>query len=131
MRLSDRFDEALATADDAIQADGSPARLITALSDFVLLHDYRAGVAASDARLARSIERLYTRAALVLPQLRLTADDKVLEVVDHLQTLARVATTFDAVPLECLFLGGYVARLLTWMLLPPSTQRTAEPETRR
>ena len=100
MRLSDLFDEALATADDAIQADGSPARLITALSDFVLLHDYRAGVAASDARLARSIERLYTRAALVLPQLRLTADDKVLEVVDHLQTLARVATTFDAVPLD-------------------------------
>ena len=43
MRLSETFTEALATADDAVQADGSPIRLITALADFVLLHDYFEG----------------------------------------------------------------------------------------
>jgi hypothetical protein len=112
MRLADRFDDALATVDAVVQADGSPTRLVRALTDFVLLHSYREGVGASDGRLAASIVHLYTRTALALPPLRYTPDDQVLEVVEHLQTLARLATTFEAVPLDTGLLVRQVRELV-------------------
>ncbi len=96
MRLTGLFERLLSAVDDAVARDGSFSRLVVALADFVLLHGYRSQLAtAGHDRIVATILGVFQQACLRLASVARVSDSDVEEVVDHLQTLARVAVALE------------------------------------
>lgn len=101
MLLVELFDEVLERVEDAISRDAAFEHLASALEDFVLLHSYRDAVATQgNARLLQTIVTLFGKCCLVLPQLANVQAPEVEEMLDRLQSLVRIALTFEAVSLD-------------------------------
>jgi hypothetical protein len=114
MMLLDAFDEVLTVVEDAISRDASFASLASALHNFVVLHTYRDAVATHGReRLLSTIVTLFNKAVAVLPNIAGASDyDEVQSLLGHLQTLVRVALTFDAVVLDRDLLVGGIHELV-------------------
>jgi hypothetical protein len=96
MMLLDLFDPILDVVEDALVVDSSFVSLTGALSDFVVLHGYRDALATKGhGRLLGTVRALHNQAVLVLPQLARTDAEHTEEALDHLQTLVRIALTFE------------------------------------
>lgn len=101
MMLFELFDELLKEVESSIVVDSSFESLVTALSDFVVLHSYRDALATEGhERLLATIVTLFTKASLVLPSIANANDESAKVMLDKLQTLVRVALTFEAVALD-------------------------------
>ncbi len=101
MMLVDHFDRVLSAVEDAIDADHHFSSLVRALGDFIVLHSYRDAVATQGLeRLLTTIESLFAKACLVLPQIALTDVDQLRERLERLQTLTRIALTFEGARLD-------------------------------
>jgi len=101
MMLVDAFDDVLTAVEDAIDADHHFISLVEALGDFVVLHSYRDAVATQGVeRLLGTITSVFGKACLVIPQLANSDDDHIQDRLQRLQTLTRIALTFEATPLD-------------------------------
>lgn len=101
MRLGAMVDEALRVAEAAFAEDQAVDHLVAALADLVVVHAYRDALdTRGDTRVAMAILDVYRRACLRLPAVRNVPDEQVEGALDRLQTLVRVAATFDAVALD-------------------------------
>ncbi|MEL6177647.1 MAG: DUF5682 family protein [Myxococcota bacterium] len=101
MMLLDMFDELLMAVEEAIIQDTVFVHLTTALQDFTILHSYRDTLATQGhQRLLRTVLAMFNRATLVLPSIAGTPPEETLEALEALQTLVRIAITFDAVELD-------------------------------
>jgi hypothetical protein len=101
MRLVDLFEDALEGVEQTLITDRSFGHLVTALGDFVVLHQYRDTVATrGHDRVASTVALAFQRACLRLPLVCRTADADSGEVVDRLQALVRVTLSFEAVTLD-------------------------------
>ena len=119
MMLIDLFEDALGVVDQALISDTSFDHLVTALDDFVVLHQYRDAVATrGHERVANTVEATFRRACLRLPFVRHTADADSGATVDRLQALVRVALSFEAVPLD----RGLLVEKLREMVTDPDGQ---------
>jgi len=101
MMLLEVVDELLSAVEDAIIVDASFHNLVGALSNFVVLLNYREAFApAAAGRIMTTITTLFGKACLLLPMIANTPAESVRQVLDDLQTLVRVALTFEAVALD-------------------------------
>lgn len=101
MMMSEMFDELLTAVESAISTDTVFENLSSALQDFTLLHSYQDALATQGhQRLLLTVMSLYNRATLTLPALAGSAAGETLSALDALQTLVRIAITFDAVELD-------------------------------
>ncbi len=113
MMLLDLFDELLLEVEEAIAADSSFDSLVSALSDFVVLHSYRDALATEGhRRLLRTIVTLFNKAAMVLPTIANANEDEATTLTDRLQTLVRVTLTFEAVALDRELLSERIADMV-------------------
>ena len=101
MRLTTQIDEALRVAEAAFATDRNLDHLVKALSDLVVVHTYRDALdSQGDRRVALAILDVYQRCCLRLPAVRNVPDDQAEAALDRIQTLVRIAATFDAVELD-------------------------------
>jgi len=101
MGLTEVFDEALGAVEEAIAADTLFEHLAAALRDFVMLYAYRDTLATrGHARVLGTIETLFARCASTLPAVVFAQGDMAPKVLDGMQTLVRVALTFDGARLD-------------------------------
>lgn len=114
MMLLDMFDELLAAVEEAITHDTIFINLTTALQDFTLLHSYRDALATQGhQRLLRTVLSLFNRATLALGALAGVPPEETLRSLDALQTLVRIAITFDAVELDRQLLVERIEQLVS------------------
>jgi len=101
MMLVDLFMDALDTVDKTIVLDTSFDHLVAALTDFVVLHQYRDTVATEGhQRMVLTILTVFQRCCLRVPSIKNVADEDCESALDRLQTLVRIALSFEAVPLD-------------------------------
>ncbi len=111
MMLDEQVARALDTVEAALAADADFVRLVDALGHLVLLHTYADALPTQgDARVRATVEQVYAKAALVLPNVAHLDDIALPPVLDRLQALTRVALTFEAAMLDR---GLLVERLRT------------------
>ncbi len=116
MGLTDLFDDALTAVEEAIADDTLFEHLTAALRDFVMLYAYRDTLPTrGHARVLGTIEALFARCASTLPAVVYAQGDLAPRVLDGMQTLVRVALSFDAARLDRALL---VARLQEMVALP-------------
>lgn len=101
MSLTDLFDVVLEAVEDAIVQDSSFDHIVRALHDFVVLHSYRDSAAtAGQERFLGTISTLFNKSCVLLPGIANAPQDEVASTLGHLQTLIRVALTFEAAELD-------------------------------
>ncbi len=101
MELTDLFDLVLGAVEDAIVQDSSFDHIVGALHDFVVLHSYRDSTAtAGQERFLGTINTLFSKSCLLVPGIATAPQDEVAAILGHLQTLVRVALTFEDVELD-------------------------------
>ncbi|MCU0684335.1 MAG: DUF5682 family protein [Polyangiaceae bacterium] len=112
MMLLDAFDEALLAVEDAVVADAVFDHLVKAMHDLVALLSYRDLVApASRPRVMAAIAALFNKACLQLPMLANTPAEGSREALDGLQTLVRLALTFEGQVLDRELLADKLAEV--------------------
>ena len=113
MMLVDHFDATLGVVDAAIAADRNLVRLVDGLADFVHLHRHADTLATrGDDRVLRTITTLFVKAALALPAAAYADPSRQRDVLDRVQTLVRIALTFEATPLDVDLLVSKVRELV-------------------
>jgi hypothetical protein len=101
MELTDLFDVVLSAVEDAIVKDTAFDHIVSALHDFVVLHSYRDSAAtAGQDRFLGTISTLFSKSCLLLPGIATAPQEEVAKILGHLQTLVRVALTFEDVLLD-------------------------------
>ncbi len=101
MALVEHFEEVLDVVEDAIATDRRLVRLVDALADFVLLHSHRDALATrGDERVLATVRALFVKAVLALPGVAYIDASDQNQVLDRIQTLVRVALTFEAAELD-------------------------------
>ncbi len=101
MMLVEHFDATLDVVETAIAEDRRLVRLVDALADFVLLHSHRDALATrGDERVLETVQMLFVRAALALPAAAYVESAEQGDVLDRVQTLVRIALTFEAAALD-------------------------------
>lgn len=121
MRLTEQIDGALRVAEGAFATDQRLDHLVRALSDLVVVHTYRDALdARGDRRVALAILDVYQRACLRLPAVRNVPDEQVDGALDRLQTLVRIAATFEAEELD----RGLLVEKLRELVKDPQGQPT-------
>lgn len=101
MMLVEHFHATLDVVEDAIAEDRRLVHLVDALADFVLLHSHHDTLATrGDQRVLDTVRMLFVRAALALPAAAYVEPAAQGDLLDRLQTLVRVALTFEAAALD-------------------------------
>ncbi|HEU4405756.1 MAG TPA: DUF5682 family protein, partial [Polyangiaceae bacterium] len=101
MMLLEAFDEALGAVEDAVHADAVFGNLVKAMHDLVALLSYRDLIApASQPRVVAAVVALFNKACLQLPMIANTPPEGAREALDRLQTLVRLALTFEGPALD-------------------------------
>lgn len=112
MSLTEHFDEVLDVVEDAILVDRRLVRLVDALADFVLLHAHRDTLATrGDERVLDTVRGLFIKAALALPGAAYVDSAEQADLLDRVQTLVRIALTFEAAALDVELLVDNVTAL--------------------